>query len=293
MRLSHCPICTLLVLAVVNLCPGSGLAVAGETVAIFVRDGRVLSGEIDNRTTTSDLWLHSSEPSILILSSIPWSDITEARIGAEKLSPTELRGRVDRLKKPLPVEVLKRRKRPAGSPNSPAAPIVQQVEIVPDVANWKRGVAPDGLELRIRPLQANLQPAPVDGLVTVRLLGRRLGTTDRLQSPTGFGFWTDGSNVREYTSRLSNNRYVELGRWTERLSNATLTDSGYLLRLPYRNVHPEQDLDIALDAIVDVRLNVDGQGIHEATAPVQLRKYDPLREELQRERGRRYFPDEF
>ena len=285
--------CHLIALAAVSLCLGSSLAGAGETVAIFVRDGRVLSGEIDSRTTNSDLWLHSSEPSILILSSVSWSDITQARIGAETLSPAELRRRVDRLKKPLPVEVLKHRKKSAGSSTRPAAALVQQMEIIPEVANWKRGVAPDGLELRIRPLQANLQPAPADGLVTVRLLGRRLGTSDRLQSSTGFGFWTDGSNVREYTSRLNNNRYVELGRWTERLSSAEVTDSGYLLRLPFRNAHPEHDLDIALDAIVDVRLSVDGQGIHEATAPLQLRRYDPLREEMQRERGTRYFPDEF
>lgn len=268
------------------------LASAGVPIAISLSDGRILTGEVDSRTSDSELWLHSAEPSILILSSTPWSDVTAARIADTTLTTEEFRKRIDLLKTPAPTQHFQRRVKAVPEAFQAVTPIVQSIEIVPELANWKRGVAPDGLEIRVRSLAVDRHPVVAEGIVTVRLLGRRFGFNDRLQSPVAFGFWNDGGTIREYTSRLNSSRYIELGRWSERLSKKDAIGSEYVLRLPFRNVNPEFDLDVALDGIVTARWSVDGQSVHETSTPLQLRTFSPFREELQRERGSRFFPDE-
>jgi hypothetical protein len=49
----------------------------------------------------------------------------------------------------------------------------------------------------------------------------------------------------------------------------------------------------ARDGQLDAHLSVDGQGVHAATTPIQLRSFSPLREELQINRRTRYIPNEF
>ena len=87
--------------------------------------------------------------------------------------------------------------------------------------------------------------------------------------------------MTEYSPLYSDNRYVELGRWTERVKASRFTLQGYAARLPFRNIHPEYDLDVGLDALVEGRFNVSRQGILYATSPIELRLYNPLRDSLQ------------
>jgi hypothetical protein len=72
-----------------------------------------------------------------------------------------------------------------------------------------------------------------------------------------------------------------------------ITPQGYRLRLPFRLIDPARRLDIWLDAILDVSLSVQGQGIVYATCPVQLRRYSPLLDKLELNRRTRFFPDEW
>lgn len=271
-----------------------GTVFADDLVAVYVRDGRILTGRVDSRTNERELWLHAAEPSILVLSSIPWLDIKEAKVGERFLSADQFRKIATQLRAPLPLPLLKQPAVAIEPQFRPARVIldeVQSIEIVPELANWSGNAVPDGLLLRVYPLTLNRDRAIASGLVNVRLLGRRWGTQERLESPRGFGFWREGGSIREYAARLDNARYIEIGRWTERLETVDRIQPA-LLHLRFRRINPELDLDVGFDGIVEARLSVDGQGIYVATAPVQLRTFSPLREELQLYRGTRYFPDE-
>ncbi len=285
----------LLTIAALVMCVGlldNPQASAGTIVVIQLVNGRLLTGEVNSRTDKSDLWLHSAEPSIVVLSSVPWSDVAAARIGQQTLSTVGLREALTQLKSPIPVAIF----RQSTTPEAQVPAHVQRVssfEILAKLGNWDRDVEPDGLEVRVNPMTADGNTAAVDGMIKLRLVGRRVASFERLESQSAFGFRTDSGSPREYAPRMNNARYIELGQWNERIRSRDATSSGYLLRLPFRTVHPEYDLDIALDGQLDAHLSVQGQPILEATAPLQLRTFSPLREELQLNRRTRFFPDEF
>lgn len=270
----------------------SDRAMAGTIVVVQLQNGRRMMGEVDSRTDEFELWLHSTEPSIAISSSVPWPQIAVARIAGGPDLRTDLRSRLRKLRSPIPVTTFQQVATRMESLRSPQLQRVVSLEIVPRLTNWDDDVEPDGFEVRVSPFTSEGTAAAVNGNITLRLLGRRLGTYERLESHAGFGLMSNGSNTREYSPRLNTTVYFELGRWNERLSAKNRTPSGYQLRLPFRDAHPEFDLDIALDGQLDARLSVDGQRIHETTLPVQLRAFSGLREELQLNRRMRYLPVE-
>jgi len=284
--------CQLMLATWIFVYPGIQVASAAPIVVIQLHNGRVLTGNVDSRTSDSELWLHTTEPSIVILCSIAWNDVRTVKIGDKVLPQNDLRRTLQNLKVPIPDDVFRHptvRSRPMTVPN----PKIVSLEIRAKLANWDRDLEPDGLELRVSPLTAEGNSTAVDGLITIGLMGRRLGTSERLEPQSRFGFHSNGGSPREYSPRGQSARYVELGRWSERLKKAEGQPAGYhLLRLPFRTVQPEYDLDVALDGQLDVRLNLKGQQIQTASTPVQLRQFSPFREELQLNRGTRFFPDE-
>ena len=290
-RYSTSRLVTALALIVFTEISNAPMATAGSLVIIQLRNGRSLAGEVNSRTDGVDLWIHSTAPSVVILSAIPWSEVSAARVGSEPIPETQLREALSLLKAPVPKSVFRQSATSVPRAATPALRVAS-LEILARLGNWDRDIEPDGLDVRINPLTADGETVAVDGMITLRLIGRRLGSQDRLETPPGFGFWTDGGSPREYAPRLNTTRYVELGRWSERLSTRDAA-AGYRLKLPFRSVHPEFDLDVALDGELTAHLNVRGQNIQQVSTPVQLRSFSPLREELQLHRRTRYFLDEY
>lgn len=280
----------------------SASASTGINVVVQLQNGRQLTGEVDSRTDARELWLHSTQPSIVILCSVPWSEVISARISGQPEVVTDIRSSLSKLKTQVPVATFRQPPQPlatdpAGCVRSDAecsgdVDRVVSLEIVPRLANWDHDVEPDGLEVRVLPTTAEGRVAKIHGFLTLRLIGRRSPAADRLESRSGLGVFSNGGAVREYAMPFNNTVYVELGRWNELLSSADLTTAGYVLRLPFRQISPDLDLDITLNGQLDARLNAQGQQFYEATSPIQLRAFSPLREELQLNRGTRYFPGE-
>ncbi len=267
----------------------------GQDVVLELVDGRILSGHVDERTDDAELWLHSAEPSILVLTSVPWTDVSSARVGKETWSAAAFRGIAQDLKAPVPAAVV--RKPPQNHERArtePGPPRVQSLDVITRLANWDRDAEPDGIEVRLAPLAADGTPQSVEGIASVRLLGRRIVSNSRLESRSNLGFWSGRAALLEHRTDGNTQPYVEVGRWNERLRKSDLSRDGeYVIRLPFRNIHPEYDLDVALNGQIDVKLSVTGQNVFYATAPVELRAFSPLREELQLNSQTRFFPDEF
>ncbi len=280
-----------LVTAVLHLFP---VPVIAAEIVLELRDGRMLAGEIDERTDHAELWLHSVEPSILVLTAVPWADVASARLGKATWSAEALRKSAEELKTPAPAQVLRQPALKSFRTLKPLSPLrVQSIDLVASLANWDQDAEPDGIELRVIPLTADGSALPVDGMVSVRLLGRRVVSHSRLESSSSLGFWSGGSAVLENRTAVNTQPYLEVGRWNERVRKSDLTKQGdYVLRLPFRNIHPEYDLDIAEYGQIEAKFNVTGQSVFRATAPVSLRMFSPFREELQLHRNTRFFPDE-
>ncbi len=287
---------TLLLLAMTSLAPPSAEAqelARTETVFVQLRDGRVVSGRVGEKTDDHELWLFAAEPSILIQNAIDWPDVISATIGDRSLTAAELRESAEQLKSALPVTLLRP---PAGQNVRPlqvvgTEPRVQSLEMLVSLANWDADAETDGLEVRLQPLAGDGQLLPTEGMVSVRLYGRRLGTRQRLETQQRFGFWNDGSNPAEYHFGRGPARYVEIGHWSERIRVAQFTPSGCVVRLAFRRVHPERDLDLALDGLVNVDFSAQRRVVH-ASAPIELRAFNPYRDELQLNRQTRFLPGE-
>lgn len=261
-------------LAAGNPFPPMNRAGAAERVIVHTRDGRILSGEIDARTGADDLWLRLSEPSILLLSPVAWRDVESAELQGRQITRDELQKATATLKTEIPKGIF-------GQPSAPAAPSlpvdpampalrVQSLAIDATIANWDSDAEVDGLEVRVYPQAADGSAVPINGQIVVRLFGQRFSYIE----------------IREDVT--------EIGKWTERLRprQFTAADGSAVIRLPFRVLHPEFDLDVRWFGQVNATLNVAGQGVYDASVPVVLRSFSPLRDYLHLYRGERFFPGE-
>lgn len=268
-----------------------------RSVLVRLTNGRTLSGRIDARTDDAELWLHSTAPSIVLVNAIAWSDVESVIVGEESYTPKEFNDVIDDLKSPVPEVPRSRRivgdEPPSASATQASADRIQSIDIDATLANWNREWEPDGIELRIRPRTADNSIVAVDGLVTVRLYGRRTRNWEELESRWLYGFVTDGSSPRIYAPPRREQNYIEVGRWTVRLNADDLLVNGHVVRLPFRRFSPEYDLSLTPDGEVHAHVSLKGQGVFNASYPVQLRGYSPLRDTFQLDRGTRFFPGEY
>jgi hypothetical protein len=149
------------------------------------------------------------------------------------------------------------------------APRVRNAEIIAAMlTNFDRDPAPDALRISIVAVGTQGQPLAVDGYLRAELHGERRNVSDA--SP----------------------RFEVLERWTQSVDAADFIHGIATYCLPFRQTAPEWEVDIAPDAEVTVRLGAAGHGNYAAAAPVLLRRFNPLRDDLQQYHGTRFLPNE-
>jgi hypothetical protein len=267
-------------LAIAHFVASVGLA--ADTVVAHTRNGRILTGAVDAQTTPARLWLRLTEPNIVAFSSVDWRDVTRINARGREYSAEEFRPEAIREKSDVPANVFVKpvvERRPVVvadgrevADGRRGSPRVQSLKIDVELANWDQNAEVDGLEIRVYPLTAERNVVPVRGMLTVQLIGQNL-TPDLMFEPVG-------------------ENYSRLDYWSVRLGPADFGSQEAVVRLPFRRMHPEFEVDIRNYGQVNASLNVTGQGVYDATVPVFLRTYSPLRERLQQFNRYRFFPGE-
>jgi hypothetical protein len=251
---------------------GPGPAWAGELLSVRADDGRVLQGEVDARTNKQLLWLRLGSPQVVVCSSIQWDRVLSARYKDRLLSAAELAGLAEGLKsepaEEMPSTYAAGQIDTARREPLPARSKVCSLAIEAAVANWDGDVETDGLQIRVLPLAADGSITAVDGMISIRLIGQRV------------------------RGRAGQEVFEELGRWTQRIRRSDCGPWGAVYQLAFWKVHPDFDLEYAADGLVHGQLGVPGQGNFEASVPVQLRTYFPLRDQLQLQSQTRFLPQE-
>jgi hypothetical protein len=265
----------------------AGADFAAETVVAHSRNGQILTGVVDERTTARRLWLRLAAPNIVALGSVDWRDVKWIEAQGRNYSAEEFRPEAMRLKSTIPdnvfAKIVAQRDQSVDNDRRDRAqrrriwPQVQSLRIEADLANWDRDAEVDGLEVRVYPQAADRSVVPVSGMLTAQLFGQNI-TPDEMFEP-----------AREDYSRLE--------RWSVRLARLDFAGeelSGHeaVIRLPFRRIHPEFEVDVRNFGQLNASLAVDGQGVHDATVPVILRSYSPVRERLQQYRRDRFLPGE-
>ena len=152
---------------------------------------------------------------------------------------------------------------------SPSPPRVQSLMLNVELANWDSDVEVDGLLLHIYPLNRDWVPVAIDGTLQIEVIGQKFA---RRRQPT---------------------RFFELARTSHRVRKQDFGPTHVATyRIPFRTVHPEFQLDVGTYGLVHARLGIPGQGSFEASVQTRLRTFDPVRDQLQLERGKRFFASE-
>jgi hypothetical protein len=145
---------------------------------------------------------------------------------------------------------------------------ITSVEVDAVLVNRDRDVEPDGLEIVVAAVDLYGNSVPVRGDIYARLWGERM--------------WPNGSH----------DRFETLQRWNQPVALHDFRDGVARYYLPFRTVRPEFDVALHPDALLNVRLGVPGAGNFEASVPVHIRHFNPIRDRLQLREGSRFFRNE-
>ncbi len=275
-RLSPLCLSTIAVLTVGGILRGSPpCAFGGDLVRAQTQDGKISTGEVDAETDDNLLWLRLTAPSIVVKHGIRWSVISKISHADRQFSAAEFRPVAEKLKSAVPADIFSPKatdrvgKPDVESNRGKTVPSrrVQSIRIETVAANWDADVELDGLELWVIPVTADGGVLPVEGMLSVQLIGQNYAR----RGPA----------------------YPTIGRWSRRVRIADYDDfRGALYRLPFQTVNPEFDLDFGWSGIVNCRLSESGHGNFEASRDVRVRTSSSLRDQLQLRTHRRFFPSE-
>lgn len=243
-------------------------AEANGLVVIWLEDGRMLAGEVDPRTDDERLWLRSTAPTFVVATSAGWEHIKAVNANGMLLSVDAFAKRVDQFRPqqvdaealPLPdraadANVTTAVNHPNQQPN--AATRVAFLDVEARVANWDQDAETDGVEIRVYPRNTFGEIVPGSGQITATLIARNpLPAHD----PDAF---------------------PQLGRWSLQADSSDFGPHGAVYRLPFRGVHPEAEISLEPLGLVEVSFYVVGQGRFTSDATVYLRKFNPIRHDLQ------------
>ncbi|MDA1048854.1 MAG: hypothetical protein O3C40_00020 [Planctomycetota bacterium] len=249
---------------------------ASDLVVVLLNDGRMLAGEVDPRTSDERLWLRSASPTFVVATSAAWEHIKAVNANGERLSVEAFVNRVDEFRpKQAAANALPGPARDAKAnvttsvtrpfQQSNAATRVVSLDVEARVANWDQDAATDGVEIRVLPRNTFGEIVPVSGQITATLLARN-------QLPAH-----------------DPNAFPQLGRWSLQADTNDFGPYGAVYRLPFRGKHPDEEFALEPDGLVEVTFYAFGQGRYTSDASIYLRRFNPIRRDMQRhaaDRGR-------
>jgi hypothetical protein len=261
-------------------------ALGDEQLSVWLESGRVLSGQIDPRSSDTHLWLVRGDDGLSIARPIEWQRVVRAQRGEAPLTRDQLKQQASEIaaaavqKKPIELQpqpqwrgVFAAPAAPGQAANEPAPP-VRSLALDAFHANWDSDVESDGLVVVVYPLDGYGQLTPVDGTLEVEVVAPEVR---RFQdAPHGRGLTLE-----------------RIAQWTVAIHAQDFTSGGARVQLPYQAIHPEFDWKTLPQGLVHARLTVPGQGTFDATVDwVRLRPWSPLRDKMWRDTGRRFLPTE-
>lgn len=216
----------------------------GTNVQVITRDGRMLRGQIDARSTSEILWLSVTQENITIASHLSIEMLASITAAPPIQLPYDSTPSVVALRPAFPAHQ---------QINSPGR--VVSLHTFARSANWDGDAEIDGLELYLLPLDQFGRQVPATGLVSAELTVYRGDA--RLQ---------DGA--------------VERHSWTIPVTVDTpISEAASLVRLPFRDLQPEHELDLQPFGDLHVRFAVSGQRVVESTiSGIELCPFSPTQD---------------
>ncbi|QDU90392.1 hypothetical protein Pla175_37960 [Pirellulimonas nuda] len=237
--------------------PWSQLA-AGEPLAAYTTDGRVLRGDLDPRSTDAVLCLSVDAAGVTISSATPAALVARVEQASPVALPPVWHGGVGPELLPF---------HPDRSTWGDA--VVRSLEVLAAPGSWDADPQIDGLRLWVRPRGADGGYTNVAGSLRCEL---RVESGDPRTHQRGFA-------VTE--------------RWRRELTLDDYGPEGAVVELPYSRLRPEQRSEFPRLGVLSVRMVVPGEGVIDAlVTDVPLAAPSFNRDRNQLLTGQRYFPGE-
>ncbi len=258
-----------------------------EDYNVQLASGRRFQATISNRTNEAKLWLQFGTESTQLLRPIHWDRVVAATQDGKSFTADEFRALAIAAAKKAPASEPKKSKiitiiNPAKTGQPTYAQLatkalaprrrVTHIDVAASLGNWDGDVEQDGLVVQVAPLDANGQIVNARGTVEVSLVAPKYHSFSTV--PHGRGM-----------------AHKKIGSWTRSVS----WQDGELkqLRLPFQAVHPEFTNAVGTHGLVHIRMTVPGSGVFEQSVElVRIRPFSPIRDDQQRNSGRRFFPQE-
>ncbi|MCH2114022.1 MAG: hypothetical protein MK171_03800 [Pirellulales bacterium] len=261
---------------------GIAFPLHATTVEVQTIDGRVLHGEVDSRSNQRLLWIRKTDDHIVLATSVLWSNVSSAKYDGKTFEARELRQDLKQhtsdgpsmlfkeyVARPMPVIQNATKDLASHGRQASQHPVlssrIASIRVRAQAVNLDRDVEPDGLEVAVVALNTQGLPLPVRGSLSLRLWGQR---------------------SKSYGWPLKSE---ELQRWTQSVHRDDFAESEAIYALRFRTVRPEFDFELRPYALLNARLSIHGQGNFEASVPVAVRYFNPVRDYLQQYEGSRFF----
>lgn len=248
---------------------------AKPNVRLELSDGRFMEGRLDDATDSRYLWLRRDAERIVLANSYRWDEIARVIVDGKEVETEDLLASASKYATSWPdsflfVEYEGAQTRRAHASLAPARerPRAVACSFAATLANWDRDIEPDGYEIAVTVTDQYGYPVAVRGTLSATLIGERV------------------SRAGDRPIR------GELERWSERISPRQFDAGPAILRLPFRQLRPELDLEVEPWAVLQIEVGAFGDGRFASSATVPIREYNPLRDRLQQQTGSRFFRGE-
>jgi hypothetical protein len=243
-------------------------------VEIETHDGRTLKGEVDQRSDAEGLWIRRTEGNVILSSHVSWDEVEAVVIDAQPVEVAKFESDYQQLATAAPATFLTEFE-PLQLSLAPEPLVVEKqrsrvmsIEVAARIANLDRTVESDGLLVDLAVFDDHGMAVPVRGSLSARLIVERLD---------------------QHSGAVS---FEEFQRWSAAVSVADFDEGVARLPFRYRRLSPEFRWDLCTAALLNVRLGVAGQGNFEASVPVAIQEFNPIRDELRNQQGSRFYRDE-
>lgn len=249
------------------------ISCAQAEVTVTLDSGRSLWGEVDSRSDEEQLWLRRTEGNVILTTAIRWDSIGSASVGENIVDSEELVRVLRAQATEEPEAFLTEFETLQGSihfekPVMALSSRVVSIEADAVLSNLDRTVEADGLVLALSAVDDTGRFVPVRGSLTARLIVER-----------------NDFHSGQVT-------FEEFGRWTAPVSMPDFLEGVAEFTLRFRRLSPEFDWQLCTAALVNIRLSIYGEGNFEASVPVAIHQFNPIRDELRNQQGFRFFRNE-
>lgn len=250
----------------------------------MLNDGRQIFGRVAATTNDSQLDLVVASERVHLTAHLKWEQVASFKVRDRQVSVARFRKQLSKYMLPEPASKNAVSRPPGitpllnqdtGEPIASHQSTPRSVQMEARLANWDQDAEPEGLLLELFVLDGTGHPTVAPGQLTAKLTGIR-------QEVTG------GRDTLDRKPPVT-----PLEQWSLNVRNSDFANGRTVVKLPFRILQPNRDLNIAAETLLEISYGVSSVGVFRASQPdVLIRQPSFFRDELFLSTGDRLLPSE-